>query len=41
MKDLFNKAIEQAKAELKTRYLTEKVGMRALEIYYQLKKESK
>jgi hypothetical protein len=34
-------AIEQAKAELKARNLTEKVSMRAMEIYCQLRKESK
>ena len=36
-----DEAIEQAKAELHARNLTEKVSMRAMEIYCQLRKESK
>ena len=33
-----DQAIDQAKAELKARNLTEKVSMRALEIYCQLRR---
>lgn len=36
--NLFDIAIEQAKKELKKRYTTTKVVMKALEIYNQLKK---
>lgn len=41
IENYIDKAIKQAKAELKARNLTKKVAARAMEIYCQLRKQEK